>query len=89
MAGGQDKQSTGSAQGATRTLPAATGATGTSGTTSRTGRQLATRPDPAAPAKASAKAPATAPAKSRRGKSADDDDDLGDVEDILRRHGIT
>jgi hypothetical protein len=29
------------------------------------------------------------PAKARRGKNADDDDDLGDVEDILRRHGIT
>lgn len=69
---GQDKQPAaatakiplGSAHGATRTLPAATG------------RQLATRPEPAAPAKA------------RRGKNADDDD-LGDVEDILRRHGIT
>jgi membrane protein implicated in regulation of membrane protease activity len=83
VAGGQDKQSTGSAQGATRTLPAATGTTGT------TGRQLATRPDPAAPAKAPAAASATAPPKARRGKNADDDDDLGDVEDILRRHGIT
>jgi len=31
-----------------------------------------------------------APAKARKGKSVpDDDDDLGDVEDILRRHGIT
>jgi len=45
-----------------------------------TGGQLATRPDTAA---------AKAPAKARKGKSADDDDDLGDVEDILRRHGIT
>jgi hypothetical protein len=76
VAGGQDKQ------------PAAAAATG---------RQLTTRPDPAAPAKAPATAPATAPAaaaakapaKARRGKNADDDDDLGDVEDILRRHGIT
>jgi hypothetical protein len=76
VTGGQDKQATGSAPGATRTLPAATG------------RQLATRPDPA-PAAAAAKAPAKAPAKARRGKNADDDDDLGDVEDILRRHGIT
>jgi hypothetical protein len=42
--------------------------------------QLATRPAPVA---------ATAPVKARKGKSADDDDDLGDVEDILRRHGIS
>jgi hypothetical protein len=42
------------------------------------GAELSTRPETAAPAKA------------RRGKSAaDDDDDLGDVADILRRHGIT
>ena len=73
VTGGQDKQPAGSAQGATRTLPAAAG------------RQLATRPDPAAPATV----PAKAPVKARRGKNADDDDDLGDVEDILRRHGIT
>jgi hypothetical protein len=34
-------------------------------------------------------APAKAPVKARKGKSADDDDDdLGDVADILRRHGI-
>ncbi len=34
--------------------------------------------------------PAKAPAKARKGKNADDDDDdLGDVADILRRHGIT
>ncbi len=33
---------------------------------------------------------ATAPVKARRGKNAgDDDDDLRDVEDILRRHGIS
>ena len=44
-----------------------------------TGGQLATRPEPA-----------KAPAKPRKGKSAaDDDDDLADVADILRRHGIT
>jgi hypothetical protein len=71
VTGDQDKQATGSAQGATRTLPATAG------------RQLATRPDPAPAAKV------TAPAKTRRGKAAGDDDDLGDVEDILRRHGIT
>jgi hypothetical protein len=29
------------------------------------------------------------PATPRKGKQADDDDDLGDVADILRRHGIT
>ena len=62
-------------------------AVGPSGTTARvpgvtggTG-ELATRPSAA---------PATAPAKARKGKNAvDDDDDLGDVEDILRRHGIS
>ena len=33
---------------------------------------------------------AQTPVKARKGKNAaDDDDDLGDVEDILRRHGIT
>ena len=47
------------------------------------GGQLATRPD-------RVPAPAKAPAKARKGKNAgDDDDDLGDVADILRRHGIT
>ena len=44
------------------------------------GGQLATRP---------ASPPATAPARARKGKNTDDDDDLGDVADILRRHGIT
>ena len=45
------------------------------------GGQLATRPAAVA---------ATAPVKGRKGKNAgDDDDDLGDVEDILRRHGIS
>jgi len=43
--------------------------------------QVATRPSAVA---------VTAPAKVRKGKNAgDDDDDLGDVEDILRRHGIS
>ena len=46
------------------------------------GGQVATRP--------AATTPAAAPAKPRKGKTAvDDDDDLGDVADILRRHGIT
>jgi hypothetical protein len=49
------------------------------------GRELTTRTAPAA-----APAPARKPAKARKGGTApDDDDDLGDVEDILRRHGIT
>jgi hypothetical protein len=72
---GQDKRATGSSSGTTRTLPDATG------------RQLATRPDPAQAAGAAV--PAKAPGKAGKGKSADDDDDLGDIEDILRRHGIT
>ena len=61
-------------------------AVGTGATTSRTpavtgAGQLATR---------SPAAGAAAPAKARKGKNAaDDDDDLGDVEDILRRHGIS
>ena len=50
------------------------------------GRELTTRTAPVA-----ATAPAKTPVKAgRKGKNtADDDDDLGDVEDILRRHGIT
>lgn len=49
------------------------------------GGQLATRADRvAAPA---ARAPV--PAKGRKARPADDDDDLGDVADILKRHGIT
>jgi hypothetical protein len=52
------------------------------------GRELSTRAAPAA-APAPAK-PQGAPVKARKGKNPpDDDDDLGDVEDILRRHGIT
>jgi hypothetical protein len=50
------------------------------------GGQLATRPAATAPVAG----PAASPAKTRKGKSAaDDDDDLKDIEDILRRHGIT
>jgi hypothetical protein len=49
------------------------------------GREIAPRTAPVATT-----APAPAPVKARKGKNAaDDDDDLGDVEDILRRHGIT
>jgi hypothetical protein len=52
--------------------------------TGATGRELAPRTAPAATA-----TPARAPVKARKGTNAGDDDDLGDVEDILRRHGIT
>jgi hypothetical protein len=56
------------------------------GTTAAPGRELASRTAPPA----TTTAPARTPAKARKGKSAAaDDDDLGDVEDILRRHGIT
>src|SRR5580693_1482157 len=49
------------------------------------GREIAPRTAPVATT-----APAQTPVKARKGKNAaDDDDDLGDVEDILRRHGIT
>jgi len=52
--------------------------------------QLATRPAATVPAPDPAKAPAKAPAKGRKARNVDDDDDdLGDVADILRRHGIT
>jgi hypothetical protein len=50
----------------------------------RPGSQLTTRTDTR-----TAPVPAKAPVKARKGKGADDDDDLGDVADILRRHGIT
>jgi len=48
-----------------------------------TGGQLATRSAPTAPT-------AAQPVKARKGKKADagDDDEFGDVADILRRHGI-
>jgi hypothetical protein len=50
------------------------------------GRELAPRTAPVA-----GTAPAPAPVKARKGgkNTAADDDGLGDVEDILRRHGIT
>ncbi len=72
--GGQDKQVAGNER---RAKAGATSARG--------GRELATRTAPAA-----TPAPDRTSVKARKGKSAiDDDDDLGDVEDILRRHGIT
>ena len=72
---GRDKRAAEPGPGVPRTLPASAG-----------GGQLATRPAATVPAAG----PAPAPAKLRKGKkAADDDDDLGDVADILRRHGIT
>jgi hypothetical protein len=66
-----------------RESKAAAPASGAAGSLPAPGKQLVTRPG------AGAAVPAGVPAKARRGSSADDDDDLGDVEDILRRHGIT
>jgi hypothetical protein len=62
---------------------------GTPGTgPGQAGREISTRTGPVAPVTAAS--PAPAPAKARKGKAAAaDDDDLADVEDILRRHGIT
>jgi hypothetical protein len=71
---GQDKQVTGDERRAKAGASAAGG-----------GRELAPRTAPVATVPT-----APAPVKARKGKSAAaDDDDLGDVEDILRRHGIT
>jgi hypothetical protein len=78
---GQDKKAAGS--GSARTLPQNRAAAG--------GGELATRS--AASRQAStvqAAGAAQAPAKGRKARNAaDDDDELGDVADILRRHGIT
>lgn len=64
-----------------------TRAVGARANTKTAGRELAPRTAPAATA---APAPSPVPVKARKGKNAGgDDDDLGDVEDILRRHGIT
>jgi hypothetical protein len=74
---GQDKRAVGSGP-ASPAAPRSAGAAG----------QLATRPDPALAGGATGQA--RAPVKAPKGKKADDDDDdLGDIEDILRRHGIT
>ncbi len=70
----QDKQAAESGSGATRALSQDPAGRG----------QLATRPAATGPAPS----PAKAPAKGRKARNADDDD-LGDVADILRRHGIT
>jgi hypothetical protein len=71
----KDTPAAASADAATGSLPAAGS------------RQLSTRTAPTVPAQA----PSKAPVKARKGKAADrdDDDGLGDVADILRRHGIT
>jgi hypothetical protein len=59
------------------------------GTAATAGREIAPRTAPAA-TMARTQTPTQTPAKARKGKpAAGDDDDLGDVEDILRRHGIT
>ena len=70
---GQDQQAVGAAT------------TRTAGTSRTAGREIAPRTAPVATTPS-----AQTPVKARKGKkAADDDDDLGDVEDILRRHGIT
>ena len=54
------------------------------------GRQLAPRAAPAATVPAKTQGAQGVPVKARKGKNVPgDDDDLGDIEDILRRHGIT
>jgi hypothetical protein len=59
------------------------------GTAATAGREIAPRTAPTA-TMARTQTPTPTPAKARKGKpAAGDDDDLGDVEDILRRHGIT
>jgi hypothetical protein len=73
---GQDKRAAGSGP-ASGAAPRSAGAAG----------QLATRSGPALAGGATGQA--RAPVKASKGKKADDDDDLGDIEDILRRHGIT
>jgi hypothetical protein len=63
----------------------AVGAKAGAAATTAAGRAIAPRTAPVATT-----ASARTPVKARKGKNApDDDDDLGDVEDILRRHGIT
>ncbi len=63
----------------------AAGAKAGAAATTAAGREIAPRTAPVATT-----ASARTPVKARKGKNAaDDDDDLGDVEDILRRHGIT
>jgi membrane protein implicated in regulation of membrane protease activity len=72
---GEDKQAAESGTGRSLTRDPASAGRG----------QLATRPAATGPAPS----PAKAPAKGRKAQNTDDDDDLGEVADILRRHGIT
>lgn len=72
-----------------RAAQAGSGPAGTLARKPAVGGQLATRPAGSMAAAGSAAGSASAPAKARKGKRTDDDDDLGDVADILRRHGIT
>jgi hypothetical protein len=75
---GAQKRAASSGAGGARTLPQSRA--------TASGGQLATRSAATVPAAS----PGQAPAKARKGKSAaDDDDDMKDIEDILRRHGIT
>jgi hypothetical protein len=75
---GEDKRAAGAGAGSARTLP--------QNRTTASGGELATRPAATVPAAS----PAQAPRNARKGKSAaGDDDDMKDIEDILRRHGIT
>jgi hypothetical protein len=56
----------------------------------RASKEIATRPvNPVNTAAAPAKAEATAPASAPKGKRGSGDDDMKDIEDILRRHGIS
>ena len=81
---GQDRQAAESGAGATRALSQDQAGRGELAT-----RPVATRQADTVPAASPAKPPAKPPAKGRKARNADDDDDLGDVADILRRHGIT
>jgi len=83
VSGSQDKRTAES--GGARTLPQNRAVAG--------GGQLATRPaatvPTAGPTTGPAASPARTPAQARKAKGGDDDDDFKDIEDILRRRGIT
>jgi hypothetical protein len=70
------------------TKAAGTKAAGTKAATTTAGREIA--PRTASVATTTSARTQGVPAQARKGKNpVGDDDDLGDVEDILRRHGIT